>query len=97
MIPVKLNIQNFKCYRDNVPSLNLDGLHIACLTGSNGHGKSSLLDAITWALWGDAVHRPQDELVHTGQQDMRVELEFLAGGEVRQEGQLYRVIRRSWS
>ena len=94
MIPVKLNIQNFKCYRDNVPSLNLDGLHIACLTGSNGHGKSSLLDAITWALWGDAVHRPQDELVHTGQQDMRVELEFLAGGEVRQEGQLYRVIRR---
>ena len=96
MIPVKLNIQNFKCYRDNVPTLNLEGLHIACLTGANGHGKSSLLDAITWALWGDAVHRPQDELVHTGQQDMRVELEFLAGGEVHREGQgqLYRVIRR---
>ena len=96
MIPVKLTIQNFKCYRDNVPTLNLDGIHIACLTGPNGHGKSSLLDAITWALWGDAVHRPQDELVHTGQQDMRVELEFLAGGTSHQEGQgqLYRVIRR---
>ena len=64
--------------------------------GANGHGKSSLLDAITWALWGDAVHRPQEELVHTGEQDMRVELEFIAEGRTYGEGQgqLYRVIRR---
>ena len=96
MIPVRLTVENFKCYRQNVPPLHLGGIHIACLTGANGHGKSSLLDAIAWALWGDAVHRPQEELVHTGEQDMRVELEFIAEGRTYGEGQgqLYRVIRR---
>lgn len=96
MIPVRLTVENFKCYRQNVPPLHLGGIHIACLTGANGHGKSSLLDAITWALWGDAVHRPQEDLVHTGEQDMRVELEFIAEGRTYGEGQgqLYRVIRR---
>ena len=96
MIPVRLTVENFKCYRQNVPPLHLGGIHIACLTGANGHGKSSLLDAIAWALWGDAVHRPQEELVHTGEQDMRVELEFIAEGRSYGEGQgqLYRVIRR---
>ena len=96
MIPVRLTVENFKCYRQNVPPLHLGGIHIACLTGANGHGKSSLLDAIAWALWGDAVHRPQEELVHLGEQDMRVELEFIAEGRAYGEGQgqLYRVIRR---
>ena len=96
MIPVRLTVENFKCYRQNAPPLHLGGIHIACLTGANGHGKSSLLDAITWALWGDAVHRPQEELVHVGEQDMRVELEFIAEGRTHGEGQgqLYRVIRR---
>ena len=95
MIPLKLTLENFKCYRTGAPTLHLEGVHIACLCGGNGHGKSSLLDAMTWALWGDEVHRPQEELVHIGQQDMRVELEFMAGG--RSEGvggQRYRVLRR---
>ena len=94
MIPLKLTLENFKCYRKDVPTLYLEGVHIACLCGANGHGKSSLLDAMTWALWGDAVHKPQEELVHLGEQDMRVELEFLAGGTEAQGGQRYRVIRR---
>ena len=88
MIPLKLTLENFKCYRLDVPTLHLEGMHIACLCGPNGHGKSSLLDAIAWALWGDAVHRPQEELIHVGQPEMRVELEFLARGD------RYRVIRR---
>ncbi|MSQ22121.1 MAG: SMC family ATPase [Dehalococcoidia bacterium] len=94
MIPLKLTLENFKCYRKDVPTLHLEGVHIACLCGANGHGKSSLLDAMTWALWGDAVHKPQEELVHLGEQDMRVEMEFLAGGTEAQGGQRYRVIRR---
>ena len=94
MIPLKLTLENFKCYRRDVPTLHLAGVHIACLCGGNGHGKSSLLDAIAWALWGEAVHRPQEELVHLGEQDMRVELEFEVGGTADVRGQVYRVIRR---
>ena len=51
MLPVRLEIKNFLAYRETVV-LQFDGIHLACLTGPNGAGKSSLLDAITWAVWG---------------------------------------------
>ncbi|MCH7785960.1 MAG: SMC family ATPase [Chloroflexi bacterium] len=88
MIPLRLTVKNFMCYRDNVPTLDLESIHVACLCGDNGHGKSALLDAITWVLWGQARTRTQEELVHQGQMDMAVELDFLA------RGQEYRVSRR---
>ncbi len=88
MIPLKLTVRNFMCYRDDVPTLDLDGLHVACLCGDNGHGKSALLDAITWALWGKARARTQEELVHQGRSDMAVELDFKA------REQTYRVSRK---
>ena len=87
MLPIRLEIKNFLAYRSPDP-LRFDGIHLACLTGSNGAGKSSLLDAITWALWGKARARRDDELVHMGQNDMYVLLEF------EQEGLNYQVIRR---
>ena len=88
MIPLKLTVRNFMCYRDDVPPLDLDGLHVACLCGDNGHGKSALLDAMTWALWGEARARTQEELVHQGRSDMAVELDFKA------REQTYRVSRK---
>ena len=88
MVPMRLALKNFMCYRDNVPELDLEGIHVACLSGDNGHGKTALLDAMTWALWGQSRARTQDELIHQGQQDMAVELDFDA------RGQRYRVSRR---
>jgi exonuclease SbcC len=88
MIPLRLTVKNFMCYRDNVPTLELEDIHVACLCGENGHGKTALLDAITWVLWGQARARTQEELIHQGQQDMAVELEFMA------RGQRYRASRR---
>ncbi len=88
MIPVKLAVRNFMCYRDNVPPLSFEGIHVACLCGDNGNGKSALLDAMTWALWGKARSNSADELVHLGQAEMEVEFEFAVGP------QRYRVIRK---
>ena len=87
MIPLRLSVRNFMCYRDNVPTLDFEGLHVACLCGDNGHGKSALLDAITWALWGMARGR-QHQLIHQGQTDMEVTLDF------QSREQVYRVIRK---
>src|SRR5215813_788778 len=87
MIPVRLEIKNFLAYRSPDP-LRFEGIHLACLTGANGAGKSSLLDAITWSLWGEARAKRDDDLVHLGQSDMLVQLDF------EQEGTVYRVIRR---
>lgn len=98
MIPLRLTLKNFMCYGEDAPTLHFDGIHVACLCGDNGHGKTALLDAVTWALWGTARATPtstgavnslnQDELVHQGKSDMSVELDFMA------KGQRYRVIRR---
>ncbi len=88
VIPVRLSVRNFLSYRDGAPTLDLEGVHVACLCGDNGHGKSALLDAITWALWGKSRAGVQEDLIYQGESEMQVELEFLAG-----DG-LYRVSRR---
>jgi exonuclease SbcC len=92
VIPQKLSLTNFMCYRQ--AALDFAGIHVACLAGENGAGKSALLDAITWALWGRSRAKRDDELIHgtppypPGQDEMAVEFTFELGG------QTYRVLRR---
>src|SRR5690349_21555818 len=89
MIPVKLAVRNFMCYRGDDTVLDLDGVHLACLSGENGAGKSALLGAITWALWGKARDRvSDDELITQGATEMSVEFEFILAGC------RYRVLRK---
>lgn len=88
MIPIKLRIRNFMCYRDNVPPLYFEGIHIACICGDNGNGKSALIDAITWALWGRTRAKSDDDLIHSGQTETEVEFDFAVGEQV------YRIIRK---
>jgi exonuclease SbcC len=88
VIPARLSMRNFLCYRDNVPPLDFSGIHVACLSGDNGHGKSAILDGVTWALWGKARARTEDELVHLGRTEAEVDFEFLV------DSARYRVIRK---
>ena len=87
MIPLKLELYNFLAYCEP-ESLDFAGLHVVCLSGENGAGKSALLDAITWALWGKARARSDDELIHHGRSEMRVTFTFQLGNHV------YRVTRQ---
>jgi len=87
MIPLRLEIKNFLPYRNPDP-IYFEGIHLACLTGHNGAGKTSLLDAITWALWGKSRARRDEDLIHLGQKEMIVQLDF------EQEGITYRVNRQ---
>src|SRR5258708_18817591 len=75
MIPLRLELINFLAYRQPAP-LDFTGIHVAVLCGENGAGKSSLLDAMTWALWGRSRAKTDTELVHQGQSEMRVEFTF---------------------
>jgi len=86
MIPQCLSLTNFMCYRQ--AALDFAGIHVACLAGENGAGKSALLDAITWVLWGKSRARRDDELIRLGEDEMAVELTFDLGE------QTYRVLRR---
>ncbi|MGD9116490.1 MAG: SMC family ATPase [Dehalococcoidia bacterium] len=88
MIPIKLSMRNFMPYRDHVPPLYFNGIHTACISGDNGNGKSALIDAMTWALWGKARSKSDDDLIHQGQDEMEVEFDFKVG----EQG--YRIIRK---
>jgi exonuclease SbcC len=85
MIPVQLILKNFLSYRD--ATLDFRGLHTACICGSNGAGKSSLLEAITWAIWGESRAAAEDDVIHSGAKEVRVDFTF------HNNQQKYRVIR----
>ncbi|GCL37913.1 exonuclease subunit SbcC [Sphaerospermopsis sp. FACHB-1094] len=85
MIPVQLILKNFLSYRD--ATLDFGGLHTACICGSNGAGKSSLLEAITWAIWGESRATVEDDVIYSGAKEVRVDFTFY------NNLQKYRVIR----
>lgn len=59
MIPIHLRISGFLSYHDSV-ELDFTKIDLACISGHNGAGKSSLLDAITWNLFGEARGKSSD-------------------------------------
>lgn len=59
MIPIQLRIAGFMSYRDPV-ELDFNSFDLACISGPNGAGKSSLLDSITWVLFGEARGKSMD-------------------------------------
>jgi DNA repair protein SbcC/Rad50 len=92
MIPVRLQISGFLSYQQPI-DLDFSSFDLACISGQNGAGKSSLLDAITWVLFGEARRR-DDAIInsHTrinnkGTRECRVVFEF------QYEDQFYRVDR----
>ncbi|MBT3322746.1 MAG: SMC family ATPase [Anaerolineae bacterium] len=85
MIPITLKISGFLSYRDPV-ELNFEEFDLACISGNNGAGKSSLLDAITWSLFGQARKR-DDSLVNLQSKAAEVIYDF------RYENNTYRIQR----
>jgi exonuclease SbcC len=87
MVPLKLSLRNFLSYGDNIATLDFRDFDIACLSGKNGHGKSALIDALTWALWGKCRVKIKDEVIKRGASEASVEFEFEA------ENNIYRIVR----
>jgi exonuclease SbcC len=95
LLPISLTLRNFLSYREAAPTLQLGDIHVACLCGPNGHGKSALLDAITWVLWGRARGQRTEQLLHHGTDEMLVELEFGVGEERYKAVRRYSTARRN--
>jgi exonuclease SbcC len=91
MIPCNLQIKNFLSYGET-QSIDFRPYKLICLSGKNGHGKSALLDAITWALWGQArkitgSSKADHGLLRLGQTTMMVIFDF------ELNNQMYRIRR----
>jgi exonuclease SbcC len=85
VIPLRLRISGFLSYCEPV-EVDFSGFDLACISGQNGAGKSSLLDAMTWVLFGQA--RKRDESI-VNLQSKTAEVAFTFAYESNQ----FRVIR----
>ena len=95
MIPSKLKLKNFMCYRGATEALDFDQFDVACITGDNGNGKSALLEAITWVIWGKTKVLLSKDLITKGENDMSVDFEFFID-YISNDSELinkYRIIR----
>ena len=85
MQPTKISLENFLSYGKE--EIDLTGVNVAALIGENGAGKSSLLDSLTWALYGEGRYKDIDRYIRQGQEQATNELQFILNSE------LYRIIR----
>lgn len=91
MIPIHLTLRNFLSYRDTT-ELDFSDLRLACISGANGAGKSAILEAITWALFGKSRVKSDDDVVNRDAARDGQAAEVFFTFEL--EGVIYRVIRR---
>ncbi len=95
MRPNRLELEGFTAYRE-LTLCDFEGVDLFVLTGPTGSGKSSLIDALTFALYGSVSRYGNPNLVHPvisqGKLEARVRFDFSV------EGQRYtavRIVRRT--
>jgi len=88
--PTRLTVQGLTAFRRPV-EVDFTDLDLFAITGPTGAGKSSLVDAITYALFGQAprIGRSIRELISQGEDRLKVSLEFAVRGDS------YRIFRES--
>ena len=88
MIFTKLKLNNFKSHENTVISFNKG---ISVIVGENGAGKSTILEAISFALFKQHTGKKIDDLVRNNAQSMSVELEFTSNNRE------YKIVREKKS
>lgn len=80
MIPCRLHLKGFMCYREET-EICFTGSSIWALSGANGAGKSTIFDAMLFALYGEHRMGSQKvwELVHRQTEEFMVVFDFAIG------------------
>lgn len=95
MRPVRLEIQGFSAFRERT-TVDFDGVDLFAFVGATGAGKSSLIDAMIFALYGSVPRYADAKLVAPvitqGAVEARVRLDFEVDGDVHTAT---RVVRRT--
>lgn len=85
MRPRRLEMRGFAAFRDE-QVISFDDLDLFAITGETGAGKSSILDAVTFALFGEVprLHGARGSIgsaITLGQPRMTVQFDFEARGD----------------
>ncbi|MEM7324693.1 MAG: SMC family ATPase [Actinomycetota bacterium] len=83
MRPLRLELDGFSTFRERT-ELDFSGLDLLAFTGATGAGKSTLIDAITFALYGSVARYDNTArvapVIHQLATQARVRLDFESGG-----------------
>jgi exonuclease SbcC len=93
MRPLHLELEGFTSFAEHT-ELDFAALDLFPITGPTGAGKSSLIDALIFALYGwvPRVGREYRQLISHGAERLAVQLEFAVGGD---RYRVSRTIRKS--
>ena len=91
MRPLRLRIEGLRSFRSEVEIDFADRDHVA-VVGDTGAGKSSILEAITYALYGKTSFGRQADLMNDTSKKLRVVLRFRVSGD---EWEVVRTLRRN--
>ncbi|HZD18924.1 MAG TPA: SMC family ATPase, partial [Actinomycetota bacterium] len=82
MRPLRLELKGFTAFRD-AQEIDFEGLDLFAISGPTGSGKTSILDAITYALFGyiDRVGKQAGQFISQGQPRMAVTFDFAVDGD----------------
>lgn len=88
MRPLSLRLEGFTCYRQPT-DINFDGLDLFAITGPTGSGKSSIVDGISYALYGRVprLGREVKSLISLGNERLQADFQFAVNGD------RYRIVR----
>lgn len=76
---LKLTMKGYRAWK-RMTALDFSEITAATIRGHNGAGKSSIAEAVEWALWGTSRSTTVDGVVSIGAESCTVELEFAVGG-----------------
>ncbi len=93
MRPLALTIEGLRSFRSQV-QISFEGRDNIAIIGDTGAGKSSIIEAMTYALFGRATFSGQanQEIINDLAEHMRVTLRFAVGGETYE---VTRTLRRA--
>ena len=95
MRPLRLKLENFTCFGHGPVEVDFTSLELFAITGRTGAGKSSLLDAMIFALYGSVPRigaKGLSELISLGRERMTVVFDFSVGSR---SFRATRIVRRT--
>lgn len=97
MRPLELEVEGFTAFRDRT-AVDFRDADLFALSGPTGAGKSSIIDALTFALYGSVARygdrRLVSPLISQGKVEARVRLDFALGQEAYRVARVVRATAR---
>jgi len=82
MNPISITIKNYKSYGDNETEVEFENNTIKLIVGNSGSGKTAIIDAILWNLYGKSLCNIDEVVNRNTKKNCKVDFTFKIGSDV---------------